>query len=862
MAEALYRLGRFCARRPWAVISAWVVILGLAAVGYLLGHGTLSSTVSIPGTETARVTEELRTRLPEASGGMGTVVFHTEDGSELSAEQQAQISAVLADVARIDGVSTVVDPFETADQVAEGAAQLESGRAQLADGRQQLEDGQKKLAEAQAQINGARAFLGDGATAEQLAQLDAGQAELDKQQAVVDAGFAELIANEEQVDLSGQLMDLAAPIRTVSEDGSAALATIVFTEETMSVTPETQEAVIQQLTGSEIAGVEVEPSAELTMGVPKIIGVGEVIGLLIAGLALQLMLGTVLAAALPIVSAVMGVGVSVLAAMALSGRVDMMSVTPVLGIMLGLAVGIDYSLFILNRHRHQLREGVERDESIGLATGTAGNAVVFAGSTVLVALLALNVSGIGFLGLMGTVAALSVATAILVAITLTPALMSVLGDRVLPKKMRGTPEPIDHVNEPMSTAAAVLRVVGAIGALLIIAIPALSMRLGLPDGSAEAEDSSAYQAYTLTAEKFGAGSNGPLLVVAEVPDQVSDDELMAEQVRIGTMLSWTPDVTAVAPIGLSEDRTLLAFQVIPAEGPNAESTTQLVNTLRARSPLDGDVTLGVAGAASGNIDISATLADALPRYLLLVVGISLLIMLAVFRSILVPVIAAAGFVMSLFAAFGGIVAIFQWGWLGNIFGIHDPGPVLSFLPTFLVGVLFGLAMDYQLFLVTGMREAYVHGVPAQVAVRRGFNAGKQVVAVAAIIMIAVFSGFISSEMVVIRQMGFGLALGVALDAFVVRMGLVPGLMHLVGDRAWWLPRWLDRILPNIDVEGASLERTHPHPTHWDVEAAEMAQTAATGAAAGSAEGAEAAGVVGEVISEEVLPDDLVGSGGR
>ena len=820
MAELLYRLGRACAQRAWLVIAAWLVLLGLAAAAYVVGHGTLSSSVSIPGTETARVAEKLRERLPEASGGMGTVLFRTEDGSALSEVQSEQISALLTQVGGSDGVRAVTDPFLTAEQVATGAEQLESGRARLDAGRAELETGRAQIEEAQDDLDGNRmlAQLGN-VGADILAQLAAGQEQLDEQRAALEAGFQELVAQEQQLELSAELLALAEPIRTVSADGSAALAAVVFTDDQLEVGAEVKEEVTSQLIGADIPGVVVLPSNELSEAVPEVLGPGEVVGLLAAGLALVLMLGTALAAALPIGSALVGVAVSVLAALALSGRVDMTSVTPVLGVMLGLAVGIDYSLFILNRHRHQLREGVEMFDSIGLANGTAGNAVVFAGSTVLVALLALNVTGIGFLGLMGTVAALSVATAILVAITLTPALLRLLGPRVLPRRLRGVPEPIELGTHPMRTSVAWLRVVGCSLLLLVIAIPAASMRLGLPDGSSEREDSAAYQAFTRTAEQFGAGANAPLLVVAELPAPLGDEDVLAEQVRIATMLSWTRDVVAVAPIGVSEDRALLAFQVIPSGGPNSEETAQVVQSLRNRSPLYPDVELGVAGSASGSIDISATLADALPRYLALVVGISLLIMLAVFRSLLVPIMATAGFVMSVFAAFGGIVAIFQWGWLATLFGVHDPGPVLSFLPTFLVGVLFGLAMDYQLFLVTGMREAYIHGVPAQISVRRGFNAGRTVVAVAAIIMISVFGGFITSELAVIRVMGFGLALGVALDAFVVRLGLIPGLMHLAGDRAWWLPGWLDRILPNIDVEGASLERSHPHPTHWADEAA-------------------------------------------
>jgi RND superfamily putative drug exporter len=235
-----------------------------------------------------------------------------------------------------------------------------------------------------------------------------------------------------------------------------------------------------------------------------------------------------------------------------------------------------------------------------------------------------------------------------------------------------------------------------------------------------------------------------------------------------------------------------------------------VTAIRAASPLPGGVTLGVAGTTSAAIDISQKLADALPVYLAVVLGLSLLIMVVVFRSLLVPLVATGGFALSLFAALGGTVAIFQWGWLGGVFGVSDPGPILNFLPTMLAGILFGLAMDYTLFLASGMREAYAHGAPARTAVVLGFKAGRAVVTAAAIIMVSVFGGFVFSESAMIRPIGFALAFGVLVDAFVVRMVILPGVMHLLGDRAWWLPRWLDRLIPNVDVEGASLERKHPH----------------------------------------------------
>jgi len=268
-------------------------------------------------------------------------------------------------------------------------------------------------------------------------------------------------------------------------------------------------------------------------------------------------------------------------------------------------------------------------------------------------------------------------------------------------------------------------------------------------------------------------------------------------------------VVAVLPIAVSEDSDFLAFQVIPEGGPSSESTEQLVHDLRDSSPLEDGTVLGVAGSASGNIDISEKLASVLPIYLLVVAGLSILILIVVFRSLLVPIIATAGFVLSLFAAFGAVTAVYQWGWFGNLFGVHDPGPILSFLPIMMTGILFGLAMDYQLFLASGMRESYVHGLPARTAVVAGLRHGRAVVTAAAIIMVSVFGGFIFSHIAMIRPVGFALAIGVLLDAFVVRMVIVPSLMHLTGDAAWWLPKWLDRILPNVDVEGSALEREHP-----------------------------------------------------
>ncbi|WP_353511216.1 MMPL family transporter [Intrasporangium sp.] len=828
MAEFLFRLGQAAARRAPRVIAAAFAVLLAAGIAFVVGAGTLTSTVSIPGTRTAQVTERLQQVLPRASGGNGSIVFETSDGSRLTEAQRSAISERAVEASRLAGVATVVDPFQTEQQRAtrqqeldKGRARIEDGRKQLAGGRAQLEDGQAKLdaAREQARANGTLDQIGPALEAQQ-ASLDAGRRALETQAAQLQAG-------SDQIDQGARLLELSQGIGMVSKDGSTAIVTVLFDKPQMDVTQQQKDAVIAAF-GQPVDGVDVSYSAELASGIPTILGAGEVIGIVVAALVLVVMLGTLIGAGLPILTALVGVAIGALFTMSLSSAIEMTSVTPVLGLMLGLAVGIDYSLFIINRHRRQLKQGYSIEESIGVANGTSGNAVVFAGATVLIALLALNVTGIPFLGLMGTVGALSIAIAVLIAVTLTPALLGLIGERILSRRERarlaeasptlGEPASAEATApaasgprlRPMSTLRALGSIVLGIGALVVIALPALELRLGLPDGSAEAVESTQYQAFSTVSEKFGPGRNAPLLVVADIVAVPGTTPDVTVQSAVADSIAAQDDVVAVAPIGVSKGRTVAAFQVVPSGGPNDPSTEQLVHTLRALEPMGGTVSLDVAGLASGNIDISGKLSDALPTYLGLVVGLSLIILVLVFRSIFVPVIATLGFVLSYFAAIGGVVAIYQWGWLSGVFGVDNPGPILSFLPTMLAGILFGLAMDYQLFLGSGMREAYAHGSPARLAVVQGLHAGRSVVTAAAIIMTAVFGGFVFSHSAMIRPIGFGLAFGVLVDAFVVRMLIMPSLMHLAGDKAWWLPKWLDRRLPNLDVEGAALERHHPH----------------------------------------------------
>ncbi|PKQ18900.1 MAG: RND transporter [Actinobacteria bacterium HGW-Actinobacteria-8] len=829
MAKFLFRIGRDSSRHPLMVIAGWAVALVAAASAYLGFGGSIADSFSIPGTETDRVTQQLSEEIAGIDGATARVVFRTEDGSAFTEEQITQIGIALESLTSIDGVSSVLNPFNSEKQreaqaqtLADGADLVSVARDQLGETSQQLDASQAQLDAAQQQLDAgvadATAAGMYDASAEQFAaqqqQIDDGLTQLSEGRAQLEQARAEVQSQAEQIALGRELTDYASELRTVSQDGSTALGAVTFNVSGMSLSQATKDAVVQTMEDGDVPGVEVDFSADLVTDVGGVLGPGEIGGVVLALIVLIVMMRAILPALQPIVTSLVGVGVGVATALAFSSLVDMQSVTPVLGVMLGLAVGIDYALFIINRHRMQFRTGMSVHESIGLANGTSGNAVVFAGVTVIVALLALNVTGVPFLGVMGSVAALSVAVAVVNALTLTPALLGLMGSRALSRSERATIGAPHHTvapAKPMRTGRAIASFIVATIALLVIAVPALSMRLGLPDGTQEPEESTQYRAYFAIADSFGEGLNGTMLVTADLPAPVSEDQVLATQAHIAGTLISHHDVAAVAPIAVSEDRGFMAFQVIPTAGPSSVSTTNLVRDLRASSPLDDGTVLGIAGEASGSIDISQKLSDALPLYLAVVVGLSLIILIIVFRSIVVPVLATAGFVLSLLAAFGAVTAVYQWGWLSAVFGVHDPGPVLSFLPIILTGILFGLAMDYQLFITTGMREAYVHGASAREAVVAGVRHGRAVVTAAAIIMAAVFGGFVFSEISMIRPMGLGMASGVLFDAFVVRMVIVPALMHLAGESVWWLPRWLDKILPNVDVEGSQLEREHPIP---------------------------------------------------
>lgn len=847
MASFLHRLGRWSAQRRWATVITWLVVIALAATGAATLSEPLSDEFTIPGSRFQEVLEDLQEEIPEAAAGIGTVTFSTEDG--FTDEQQAAVADVTEQWSELDGVIGAMDPFATQeqldgslDEIEAGRAELEAGRAQLEEGRAELDAGREQLEAAEAELAAGRERLEAqraeleasvdmmppamaAAAEEQLAaaeaeltageeQLAASRAELEAGEEEITAAEAELTAGETQLDQGERLAQLTDGLRQVSEDGTVAMTQVQFESSGGQLDPDVT-AEVQEI-GNTLTdeGIEVNYSAEIVSDISSILGPAEVVGVVVAVVVLLVLLGSLLAAGLPLLTALVGVGVGVGASLALSSVVDMTSVTPALALMLGMAVGIDYSLFILNRHRMQLADGMGVRDSIALATGTAGNAVTFAGATVVIALAALGLTGIPFLAVMGYVAAGTVVVSVLAAVTLTPALLSFLGERVLPAKQRTR---LERKSDADSRGWGYkvqqhpwLAIIGVVAITGLLAIPATQLRLGLPDGSQEAADSTAYRTYDLIRDNFGAGANGPIIGVATLEEPTTDEAaLTATQLDIAEDLLAVDGVQYVVPFGTSEDGDTLAFQVMPADGPSEESTVELVNALIDSQDELGDahgVEMGFTGQTVANIDISAQLADALPLYLVVVVGLSLVLLLLVFRSIWVPLLASVGFLLTVVASFGAVTAVYQLGHLAGIFGVNEPGPILSFLPVLLIGVLFGLAMDYQVFLVSGMREAHVHGADARVAVVRGFNQSARVVTAAAIIMVSVFGGFIFAHLAMIRPIGFGLAFGVLIDAFLVRMTLTPAVLSLLGEKAWWLPKWLDKILPNVDVEGAKLER--------------------------------------------------------
>ena len=797
MATLLYRLGRFSFRRPWRVIGVWLVLLvAIIGGGVALGGQSQESFV-IPGTESQNALDRLEAVFPEVAGASAEAVYIAPDGASVSdAAYRAAIEKMATAMGKVDGINSVTTPFG---------------------------------------------------------------------------------------EYAG---------KQLSDDDTMAITRVQFDEVSSAVTEDTLSDLRETAAIAESTGLRVEFGGQVFQDTTFGITVTEIFGVVFAAIVLLITFGSLLAAGMPLLTALIGIGIVIGGITTASAFTTISSSAPLLALMIGLAVGIDYTLFILSRHRNQLAAGEEPEESAATAVGTAGSAVVFAGVTVIIALLGLLVVGIPFLSVMGVGAAFAVLVAIGVATTLLPAMLGLAGEQLRPKAgsraalraiahveggsangvlvgsgraaggpagggraaggpagsgraaggpvgggraagraaggpvgggraaggAAGGPADRSGVSMGLRWVTAVMRhpIVASIAVVTLLgtlAVPALSLQLSLPNGGTEPAHSTQREAYDLVTEGFGAGFNGPLVVAVDIT-QTTD--IMNDLTGIGDELRTLDGVEWVSQ-GLPDTGLDTAIiQVVPSSAPDAEATKALVQSIRDLAPQiesTYDTAIFVTGTTAVGIDISNRLADALVPFGFIVVGLSIGLLMMVFRSVLVPIKAALGFLLSVIAAFGVTVAVFQWGWFGDLVQLDTAGPILSFMPILLMAVLFGLAMDYEVFLVSGMREEFVRTGDTRQAISRGFANGSRVVTAAALIMFFVFFAFVPEGSGMIKPIALGLATGIAFDAFLVRMTLGPALMTLMGKAAWWMPRWLSRLLPNMDIEGENL-REHRDAVEW------------------------------------------------
>jgi RND superfamily putative drug exporter len=792
MATILYRIGRFSFRHSWQILVAWFIILvAILGGGVALGGSTVN-TFSIPGTESQQALDKLSAVFPAAAGASAQVVFEVPDGQTVNdAANKAAIMATTDAIAKVDHVSSVIDPY------------------------------------------------------------------------------SQYAAN------------------AISKDGTIAYATVQFDGPTTSIPATTVTEVEAAKTPATDAGIRVEFGGDIFQSGGVAVSPSEGLGVVFAAIVLFFTFGSILAAGLPLLSAILGVGVSLGAVILVSAFAEVSSTAPTLAAMIGLAVGIDYALFILSRHRTQLAQGIPPEESAAQAVATAGSAVAFAGTTVIIALLGLLVVGIPFLSVMGVAAAFAVFVSVLIAMTLLPAIMGLFKHRLAPKEgsrvqRRALADLANHAQTTSETQATsdalttsetqpssetvssvepaadttqqaepgaggkkakkpvgksmgarwvgvvmkapIVFVIVVLGIVGVASIPALSLDLNLPTSGQQPLSSTNRQAYDILAKGFGPGYNGPLIVVADITQSTDIQGVLTKiQDELGTVKGVTyvsqgvPDATLDTAI----------FRVIPDAAPDSPETKVVVQDIRdmnATITSDLGTPIAVTGATAVAVDVSNVLTAALLPFGILVVGLSIILLAMVFRSVAVPLTAALGFLLSVGASFGISVAVFQWGWGGSLLNMDTTGPLLSFLPILLMAILFGLAMDYQVFLVSGMREEWAKSGDARRSVRVGFVHGARVVTAAALIMFFVFFAFVPEGTGAIKQIALALAVGVFVDAFLVRMTLIPAVMTMLGRHAWSLPKFIGRILPNVDVEGEGL-REHISSTTWASQHTDDAITA-------------------------------------
>ena len=806
MAKFLFKLGRWSFHHKWIVIVLWLSALAGVAGAAAAFQKPFSNEFSIGGTPSIDATYTLVEKFPDGGNPVNAagvnVVFAAPEGQTLAEPQNfAAVDRVVGyiedNLPDLTGTERFGNPVEVSPALQEGV----------------------------------------------VAQM-------------TEQGLPEETARAD-----------AENLKMLSEDGRIGYTTFTIdVDSSMDVTDEHRRIVNDAMDLGRDAGIEVEAGGA-GFGDPIAIKTSsEIIGLAIAFVVLIVTFGSMVAAGLPVLTAVIGVGIGALTIMIATAFVELNNITPVLAVMIGLAVGIDYALFILSRYRVE-RERMAADEAAGMAVGTAGSAVVFAGATVIIALAALAIVNIDFLTAMGLSAAFTVFVAVLVALTFIPALLGVLGDRTFAGRVPGVAgnRRRKHVREerPRSQKPTignrwihfVRRAPGLVMAVVVLSLgamsyPVLNMELSLPSDSTSNLDTTQRKSADLMAEGFGEGVNAPFLVIVDADDVdvdapalqplvLAQESMAAEDAPVDRreaavtssflytvgQLKNVGGVKHAQLIGINVDTNAAQILVTPQTGPDDQYTSQVSHALREQGAQIADATgaeIGLTGLTAVQMDITERLSGAMPIYLAIVVGLAIFLLLGVFRSVMVPVVAGLGFLLSVGAAFGVTVLVWQEG-LWDL--VNTPSPLISFMPIFLIGVTFGLAMDYQVFLVTRIREHYIalrvkeranpdsdtpRAMSKLDAVEEstiiGFTRGARVVTAAALIMIAVFVAFIDQPLPFIQIFGFALGVGVFFDAFFIRMALVPATMFLMGNATWWIPRWLNLLIPRMDIEGTALEK--------------------------------------------------------
>lgn len=765
-------LSAWAVRRPVIALIAWfVTLLALVGLGVGLG-GQYNDSFDLPDTESKVATDLLTASGTDTSGveGGASVVWSPVSGPAVSEQGAAAVLPVLQEIAALESVTCVTNPFDP-----QGAGL------------------------------GRDCGTGTG---------------------IDPAVAAEVLSAEE-------LQVLAESFSPVSADGTVAYSTVSFATQdggTPSVGPVEVIAIIDSVEAAQSDSLRIGVQGQVLeqAGPPPS---SEVIGIVVAIVILLIAFGSIVAAGLPIVTALVGLGGGLMFVTFVANFLDVATFAPTLAAMIGLGVGIDYALFVLNRYRQALLVGHEPKQAAIEAVETAGRAVVFAGSAVIIGLLGLLVLGINFFTGLAIGAAMTVVMVMLSAVWFLPALLSLLGTKALALRLPWGKKPGTGHVEGRAWAhygRALQRVPWLTGALslafvVILAIPALSLRQGFADDSGKAEDSPARIAYDLRADGFGPGSNGPFLVVADL-EGVTDPQAFGE---IVAGLSGAPGVAGTAPsvetlpvIGKlaaataqsgaeGTSATVQAIAVYPEGAPQDEATAELLTTLRDQVNPALEAATGaklyVGGAQAITQDFTSVLSGALPIFLAVVVGLGFIALVILFRSIVVPLTGALTSLLSLAAAIGITVAVFQWGWFAEQLGISGTGPIFPFLPIMVFAILFGLSMDYQVFLVSRMQEEWTRTHDNLASIRRGLVGSGRVVVIAALIMSSVFLAFVPSTNAIIKLFGIALASAVLIDAFVVRLVLVPSVMSILGNANWWLPGWLDRILPKVQIESGADE---------------------------------------------------------